>query len=215
VTALRSEGARVGIADLAEEVPTDVSDPEAVEAAVKRTVDEHGQLDLVFVNAGYLPVGRVEHLSVDDFDRALAVNLCGAFLVAKHAIPYLRAVGGGAIVLTGSTSSFVGAVGEAAYAASKAGVLNLARVLAAELASDSIRVNCVCPGWVDTAFNDPVWEFAGGREIAESRALAAVPLGRQARPEEIVAAMLFLASDEASYVTGSALLADGGMLGTA
>jgi NAD(P)-dependent dehydrogenase (short-subunit alcohol dehydrogenase family) len=210
VERLREEGAAVTVADVAEPEPTDVSDSASVRATVERTVKEHGKLDLVFSNAGVLEAARVEDMEEAMFERALAVNLRGAFLVAKHTILHVRAAGGGAMVFTGSTSSLVGAPGEGAYGATKAGLLNLARVLAAELARDRIRVNCVCPGWVDTSFNDPVWEFAGGRQQVEESVLATVAMRRQAQPEEVANAMLFLASDAASYMTGAALVVDGG-----
>jgi NAD(P)-dependent dehydrogenase (short-subunit alcohol dehydrogenase family) len=210
VERLREEGAAVTVADVAEPEPTDVSDSASVRATVERTVKEHGKLDLVFSNAGVLEAARVEDMEEAMFERALAVNLRGAFLVAKHTIPHVRAAGGGAMVFTGSTSSLVGAPGEGAYGSTKAGLLNLARVLAAELARDRIRVNCVCPGWVDTSFNDPVWEFAGGRQQVEESVLATVAMRRQAQPEEVANAMLFLASDAASYMTGAALVVDGG-----
>ncbi len=212
VELLRAEGAMVTVADLAEPEPTDVSDSASVQAAVRRAVASHGRLDLVFSNAGVLEADRVEEMDETMFDRALAVNLRGAFLVAKYTIPHLRAAGGGAMVLTGSTSSLVGSAGEGAYAPTKAGVMNLARVLAAELAPDQIRVNCVCPGWVDTHFNDPIWTFAGGRAQAQMATLEHVALRRQAQPVEIAKVMLFLASDAASYVTGEALVVDGGLL---
>lgn len=210
VERLRDEGAAVTVADLAEAEPTDVSDSASVRATVERTVTEHGKLDLVFSNAGVLEAARVEDMDEAMFERALAVNLRGAFLVAKYTIPHVRAAGGGAMVFTGSTSSLVGAPGEGAYGSTKAGLLNLARVLAAELAPDRIRVNCVCPGWVDTSFNDPVWAFAGGRQQVEESVLATVAMRRQAHPEEIANVMLFLASDAASYMTGAALVVDGG-----
>jgi NAD(P)-dependent dehydrogenase (short-subunit alcohol dehydrogenase family) len=212
VELLRAEGANVTVADLAEPEPTDVSSADSVRAAVARAVDADGRLHLVFSNAGVLEAARVEDMDEAMFDRALSVNLRGAFLVAKYTIPHLRAAGGGAIVFTGSTSSLVGSAGEGAYATTKAGVVNLARVLAAELAPDGIRVNCVCPGWVDTSFNDPVWAFAGGREEVEADTLRNVALRRQAQPVEIARAMMFLASEAASYVTGEALVIDGGLI---
>lgn len=112
VERLREEGASVTVADLAEPVPTDVSDSASVRATVERTLKEHGKLDLVFSNAGVLEAARVEDMEEAMFERALAVNLRGAFLVAKYTIPHLRAAGGGAMVFTGSTSSLVGAPGK-------------------------------------------------------------------------------------------------------
>lgn len=194
--------------------PTDVSDSASVRDAVARAVERHGRLDLVFSNAGYLRAGGIEMMPEETFDRTIALNLRGAFLVAKHTIPHLRADGGGAMVFTCSTSSLVGSRGQAAYCASKAGVANLSCALAAELAPAGIRVNCVCPGWVDTPFNDPVWDYEGARAVVEAAFMDTVPLRRRAAPSEVVPVMLSLASEEASYVTGEAVTVDVGLMGT-
>jgi dihydroanticapsin dehydrogenase len=211
VAQLRAEGAVVMVADVSEPTPTDVSDAASVQACVDRLLDAHGRLDVVFSNAGVLLAGNVETMDEAAFDRTVAVNLKGAFLVAKYTIPHLRMTHGN-LVFTGSTSSLAGARGQGAYCASKAGIVGLARVLADELADDGIRVNAVCPGWVDTPFNDPVWDYAGRGEAARAQLLAGVPLRRQARPEEVVRPMLFLASEEASYVTGEIFVVDGGLM---
>lgn len=211
VQALRESGAIVVVADQDAPVPVDVSDAAQITAAIDGAAAAHGRLDLVFSNAGILMAGPTETFAVADFDRIVAVNLRGSFLTARAAIPHLRAAGGGSIVFTASTSALVGARHEAAYAASKAGIVGLARSLAAELAVDRIRVNVVAPGWVDTPFNDPVWTAAS--ESGETRAgiIAAVPMRRQSGPAEIVPAMLFVASDAASYITGHVLTVDGGL----
>jgi len=209
VEQLRQEGAAVVVADVSEPTPTDVADETSVRECVERLIAAHGRLDIVFSNAGVLVAAKVEAMDEAVFDRTLAVNLKGAFLVAKHTIPHLRATRGN-LVFTGSTSSLAGASGQGAYCASKAGIVGLARVLADELAEDGIRVNAVCPGWVDTPFNDPVWEYSG--KAAEAELLSGVPMRRQARPEEIVAPMLFLASDGASYITGEVFVIDGGLM---
>src|SRR5258708_15698016 len=160
VERLRQEGAAVVVADVSEPTPTDVSDATSVRECVDRLLAAHRRLDVVFSNAGILLAENVEAMDEAAFDRTLAVNLKGAFLVAKHTIPHLRATRG-SLVFTGSTSSLAGARGQGAYCASKAGIVGLARVLADELADDGIRVNAVCPGWVDTPFNGPVWEYGG------------------------------------------------------
>ena len=214
VEELRRCGAEVNVADLNAPEPTDVADSRSVQDSVRRVVLAHGRIDAVFAVAGKLAAAEIEHMDDEVFDRVVAVNLRGAFLVAKHTIPALRAAGGGAMVFTGSTSSLVGAPGQGAYCASKAGIVNLVRVLAAELAGSNIRVNCVCPGWIDTPFNDPVWEHAGGRQEAEQDLLVNVPMRRQGQPEEVIPAMLFLASNAASYITGEIITVDGGLMAT-
>ncbi len=214
VTALHDAGATVAVADISGTPPVDVSDAAQVEAALAGVVAAHGRLDMVFSNAGVLVAGPAEQLAIADFDRTIAVNLRGAFLVARFAIPHLRRGGGGSIVFTASTSALVGAAGESAYAASKAGIAGLARALAAEVAADGIRVNVAAPGWVNTPFNDPVWNLAPVRAEAERAMLATVAQRRQAHPREIAATMLFLASRNASYVTGQVLAVDGGLTST-
>lgn len=220
---LAAEGATVVVADLdlaaarsvAAEVggsalEIDVTDEGSVRAALAQGAASLGALDGVVSCAGYLPAAFVVDTSLEDWSRSLSVNATGSFLVVKHSAPLLREAGGGAIVLLSSTSALGGAPGEAAYAAAKGAVISLTKVAAVELASAGIRVNSLCPGWVDTPFNDPVWGLLGGREAAEPGELEAVPLGRQGRAEEIAAAAAFLLSDDASYVTGVAWAVDGG-----
>lgn len=212
VEELRRCAALVHVADINADVPTDVSDPTSVRDSVVRALEEHGRIDVVFSNAGLLSAGDVEDIEIADFDRTVAVNLRGAFLVAKYTIPALRAANGGAMVFTGSTSSLTGARGQGAYCASKAGIVALVKVLADELAESGIRVNAVCPGWIETPFNDPVWRYAANREQTEKRLLANVPMRRQAAASEVVPTMLFLGSPSASYITGESVVVDGGLL---
>ena len=211
--ALAAAGAAIEIFDIAAAQPVDVSDATQVAKAVSELMTRRGRIDLLFSNAGFLSAGKTETFPLDTFDRVISVNLRGAFVLARACIPHLR-VTRGAMVFTSSTSGLVGASGEAAYAAAKAGILGLARSLAAELAPDGIRVNVVAPGWIDTSFNDPVWALSTDRMQAERDALRLVPMRRQATPEELVPAMLFLGSDAASYVTGQVLIVDGGLTST-
>jgi dihydroanticapsin dehydrogenase len=220
---LASEGARATIADLnldgARETAADVrgvalhvdvTDEASVRGAIEAASRTASGLSAVVCTAGFLPAASIEETTREEWDRAFAVNATGAFLVTKHAAPALRRGGGGAILLFSSTSGLSGAPGEAAYAAAKGAVIAFTRVAAVELASDGIRVNCVCPGWVDTPFNDPVWEHLGGREVAEAGEMEAIPMGRQGRPEEVAATAAFLLSDDASYISGVAYEIDGG-----
>ena len=221
---LRSEGAQVSVADLdgdraaavAREVNghawhVDVTDPDSVARAVRRTVELGGRLDAVCSTAGLLTAQDLDELDLETWRSCLEVNLTGSFLVAQASAGPLAESGGGSLLLTSSTSGLVGSRGQVAYCAAKAGIIGLTRALADELAPRRIRVNCVCPGWVNTAFNDPVWEHGGGRAQAEELLLASVPQRRQASAAEVSATAAFLLSDDASYVTGTAFAVDGGL----
>lgn len=188
----------------------DVSDPEAVRAAFAAIVESFGTIDLLHSNAGVLLPGSAETMSAADWDRTFAVNVRGMFLAAQAALPPMLAQGRGAIVNTASTSGIAAEPELAAYCASKAAVIQLTKQLAVDYSRRGVRVNCVCPGWIDTGFNDPVLEGVTEAEL-EELIDRMVPLGRQGTPEEIAAVVAFLASDEASLVTGHALVADGGL----
>jgi NAD(P)-dependent dehydrogenase (short-subunit alcohol dehydrogenase family) len=179
---------------------------------VSEAVEAFGRLDVLVANAGQALVATAPETTPEQWDRTIGTNLTGCFLLARAAIPHLIAAGGGSIVLTASQLAFVGAERFAAYAASKGGVLNLARALALDHARDKIRVNALCPGAVETPLL--LNQFAGqdGPQGSLDDLVALHPLGRLGQPEEIAAAALFLASDEASFVTGSALVVDGGYL---
>jgi NAD(P)-dependent dehydrogenase (short-subunit alcohol dehydrogenase family) len=189
-------------------VRTDVTQPEELRGLVRTAIAGRKSLDVLFANAAILDPDPIEELSDERFRRSLEANLLHPFVLIREAAPNLRA-SAGSVVITSSTGGLRGIVGQAAYSATKAGVINLTRVLAAELGPD-VRVNCICPGWIDTQFNDPIWDLLGGRE-REPELLARVPLGRQGTADEVARVVLFLASEEASYVTGHALVADGGM----
>lgn len=187
----------------------DLADPDAVAAALAQVLERFGTIDVLHSNAGVLLPGSVELQSLDDWDRTFAVNVRSAFLLGRQVLPVMRSHGGGSIVHTASTSGLVGEAGLAAYCASKAALINLTRQMALDYARSGIRVNCVCPGWIDTGFNDPVLEGVSDEELQQMIA-AQVPIGRQGTPDEVAAAVLFLLSDDASLITGHALVADGG-----
>jgi NAD(P)-dependent dehydrogenase (short-subunit alcohol dehydrogenase family) len=150
---------------------------------------------------------------LDEWSRILSVNVTGMYLVVREIVPVMRVGGGGAIVTTGSISGLFGEPALTAYTASKAAVVNMTRSLAIDLAPAGIRVNCVCPGWVDTGFNDPQFEHDQmSDEDIQALIDRTVPLRRQGEPEEMAAAVAFLASSDASYITGQTLVVDGGLL---
>jgi 3-oxoacyl-[acyl-carrier protein] reductase len=217
---LTAEGARVAGIDVravegaALDIRADVRDEDAVRAAFARVADEWGGLDVVVANAAVQLTGsddRADRLDLEVWRETLDVNLTGAFLTAKHGARALLAAGGGAIVCVGSPAGAYGiARGLQAYAASKAGMLGLVRTMAADYAGNGIRVNAVYPGITETPMNR--WWIDEPQTRAE--VLAPVPLGRAARAEEIAAVAAFLASDDASYVTGAVWTVDGGLTAT-
>jgi len=213
---LAGEGANVLIADRTPPaatsdsirfIETDATQAAAVAAAVAAAQDHWGRLDLLFNNAGMGAYGETPDMSEDLWDQVFAINIRAIFLFCRAAIPVMREQGGGAIVNIASISGLLGDFGMGAYNASKGAVVNFTRSLALECASHGIRVNALCPGLVDTAMS------AGGLERAEDRAhwMDRIPMGRPARPEEMAAVAAFLASDDASYMTGSIVAADGGI----
>lgn len=191
----------------------DVADPASCEAVVTEAVDRFGRLDVLVNSAGIQRYGSVADTPVQTWQDVLAVNLSGAFYMSKFAIPHLLAAGGGAIVHVASVQAFTAQRGVAAYSASKGGLVALTRAMAVDHAP-AIRVNVVCPGSVDTPMlRASAREFAPEepeRLLAEWGAMH--PMDRIAKPEEVAAAILFLASPRASFVTGEAMRVDGGLL---
>jgi 2-keto-3-deoxy-L-fuconate dehydrogenase len=214
----RQEGAEETVASItaagrqAVAVTGDVAEPADAERMVAETVAAFGKLDVLVANAGQELVASATETTPEQWQRIIGTNLTGCFLVARAAIPAMQAAGGGSIVLTASQLAFVAAERFAAYAASKGGVLNLTRALALDHARDKIRVNALCPGAVETPLLLRQFEGQDGPQGSLADLAALHPLGRLGQPEEIAAAALFLASDEASFVTGSALVVDGGYL---
>lgn len=224
---LADEGAAVAVldvrADLAQDVAAgitsgggraiavaaDVSDEQAVTAAVERVEAELGHVSLLSANAGVLLPGSVLDLDLDEWDRTIAVNLRGPLLCCRAVMPAMVQRHRGAIVNTASTGGLFGVPGLAAYNASKGAIVNWTRQLAVDYASHGIRINCVCPGWVMTGFNDPL--LAGTTQEELDGLVARVPVRRQADPSEVAAAIAFLLSRDASYISGHALVVDGGL----
>ncbi|MEV0072481.1 MULTISPECIES: 3-oxoacyl-ACP reductase [unclassified Amycolatopsis] len=223
---LASEGAKVVIGDLTPEqgkaaadevgglfVQADVTDPEQVEALFQAAVDQFGAVDVAFNNAGISPPEDDSILTTgfEAWERVQRVNLTSVYLCCKAALPHMQRQGKGSII---NTASFVAVMGAAtsqiSYTASKGGVLAMSRELGVQFARENIRVNALCPGPVNTPLLKEL--FAKDPERA-ARRLVHVPVGRFAEPEEIAAAVAFLASDDASFITASQFLVDGGISG--
>jgi NAD(P)-dependent dehydrogenase (short-subunit alcohol dehydrogenase family) len=224
------EGAQVMLADLqddlghavveriraaggtAEYVHCDVSVSEDVGAMVRATVDRFGRLDILYNNAGLARGGTITEISEDDWDLVIDVDLKSVYLGCKHAIPEMRKTGGGSIISTASIAGLRGSPRLNAYSAAKAGVVNLTRSIAGEAGAFGIRVNCICPGIIVT----PIWRQVGVMLDEQQEALLQamsrrVLLQRVGMPEDVARGALFLASDDASYITGHALVIDGGL----
>ena len=193
----------------------DVSNPGAVDAAITALVKAHGGLDIIVNSAGIAHRGNAEEIALEDWQRVLDVNLTGALNVCKRAIPEIRKRGGGAIVNVSSVGGITAADSSVAYSASKAGMLGLSRSLARDYGKHNIRVNTVCPGWVDTPMIqgalDALSHIHGvSRDGAKQMLTRWSPLARMSEPVELANCITFLASPAASFVTGAVLVADGG-----
>jgi len=186
-----------------------VCDEDAVRHAVTTAVERFGGLDVVVNAAGIAGGGPVHMLSLDDWRRVIDVNLTGTFLVCKHAAAHMLERGGGSIVNVASVEGLEGSEGGSAYNASKGGVVLLTKAMAMDYGRRNIRVNAVCPGFVDTPLLRHVFDDMGLDEY-KAKVAYAHQLGRLGRADEIAAAALFLASDDASFVTGHAMPVDGG-----
>ena len=193
----------------------DVTVPDAVEAVVAAVAQRHGRIDILSNNAGAELVHAPGVVDTTDAEwaRMLDVNVTGMFRVCRTAIP--RLVAGGSIVNMGSINSVVAWPNDAAYTTTKGAVLQFTRALALELAPHGIRANCVCPGIIDTPFTQAFLDLADDPDALRREYEAVAPLGRMGTAREVADGVLYLASDESSFVTGSALLIDGGTTSTA
>ena len=194
-------------------VVADVSQPDEISRAVDRAARLLGRLDILYNNAGVGSTGSVVDATEEDWDRCFAVNAKGTYLTSQAAIPHLEAAGGGSIINQASVAALVGIQGFAAYCAAKGAVVSLTRAMAIDLAPMGIRVNALCPGTVYTPLMEPLMRERGGGSIERGLEITAAkyPIGRLGTPVEIANAALFLASDAASFVTGTVFTVDGGM----
>ena len=197
---------------VAHPVVADVSSPDDVSRAIASSARLLGRLDIVFNNAGVAPSGSVLDTDEDEWDRCFAVNVKGVYLTSRAAIPHLRAAGGGSIINQASVAALIGMANFSAYSAAKGAVVSLTRAMAIDLAPLGIRVNALCPGAVHTPVMEPLMRNHGGGSLERGLELTAAkhPIGRLGTPAEIAGAALFLASDDAAFVTGATLPVDGG-----
>ncbi len=177
---------------------------------IEGIVADHGRIDILHSHAGIQVEGTAEQATPAGMDDSWKVNVRAHFVLSRLVIPPMRRQGGGSIVITSSNSGVFYDREMIAYATSKHAAVAMVRQMALDYAGDNIRVNALCPGWVDTPFNDPFMRQMGGREALETYVREQIPMGRWASVEEIAEALLFLASDRSSFMTGQALVVDGG-----
>ena len=192
-------------------VTADVSKPEDVRRMIEVAVEEYGRLDIVIANAGIIPLASVVEATLDDWDEVMAIDGRGMFLTCKYAIEQMMSSGGGSIVCLSSISGVAGQPRQSTYGPAKFVASGLTKHLAVEWAGRGIRVNAVAPGTINTERVQRLPEEPGGTEYLEA-VKAAHPMGRLGEPSEVAKAILFLASDEASFITGAILPVDGGFL---
>ena len=188
-------------------IKVDVANPKEVEALIERIVAEHGRLDCAFNNAGIEgPQAALHDLSLSDWDHLMSINLKGVWLCLKYEIRQMLKQGGGAIVNMSSVAGIIGMRGYSSYVAAKHGVIGLTKSAALEYATLGIRVNAICPGAIKTPLLD---RMIGGNAQVEQWLISQEPIGRLGLPEEIAKAVVWMCSDEASFMTGHAMVVDG------
>ena len=192
-------------------VPADITKAEQVSSAVNTAVQHFGGLTSLVNAVGILRQGRIDEMLEMDWDDLMAVNVKGVFLACKYVVPHLK-VSSGTIVNLSSVSAYVGSNGSFAYTASKGAVSSLTFGIAQELGAFGIRVNAICPGWVDAGFTHHAMRLAPDPSVLEEQARNAHVLGRMASPEEVAKAAVFLSSSASSFVTGTSLFVDGGFM---
>jgi meso-butanediol dehydrogenase / (S,S)-butanediol dehydrogenase / diacetyl reductase len=222
-----TEGAAVVVADVDEDggnktvsaieeaggkalfVRTNVTKENEVKALFDEAESHFGKVSIAFNNAGRMYHSPVAEMELSDYYSLFDLNVTGVFLGCKYAVPAMRRNGGGSIINTASAAALIGVVNGAVYCASKAAVIAYTRAVAAEVITEGIRLNCICPGLIDTEFYNPRYEAGADPEEFRKATGNRAPIGRMGRPEEIAHAVLYLASPEASYTTGSTMVVDG------
>ncbi|WP_438753153.1 SDR family NAD(P)-dependent oxidoreductase [Pararhizobium sp. O133] len=194
----------------AESLILDVTDDISLEAGIASVLKRHGRIDILHNHAGAQIAGDLEQVEVEGFDLSWSLNVRAHFMAARFAMPAMKAAGRGVILNTSSSSGVLYDREMIAYTTTKHAVIAMTRQMAGDYARFGIRVNALCPGWVDTPFNAPFIAQMGGREAIEAYVREKVPMGRWAQVEEIAESILFLVSDRSSYMTGQILVVDGG-----
>ena len=192
-------------------VRCDVSESAECAALLDTAAEEFGRVDAVMSNAGIEGNGTVETCDEDSWDRVMAVNLKGMFLISKYAVPHLRRAGGGAILMTSSVSAFWGEPGTVSYNAAKGGIIGLTKAMAMDHGAEGIRVNCLCPGYHATGMPQRFFAAQANPEAMAAKVNDLIAVRRIGLPEELARTAAFLLSDENPYITGSAIVVDGGM----
>lgn len=194
----------------AQALALDMTDTPAVEAALAGAIARHGRLDVLHSHAGIQIEGRLEEVTPEQMDASWVLNVRSHFVAARAVVGQMRAQGGGSIIVTASNSGVQYDAGMIAYATTKHAAVAMVRQMAKDYAGDNIRVNALCPGFVDTPFNAGFERQMGGRDKLEDYIAGAIPMGRFASVDEIAEAIVYLASDAARFMTGHALVIDGG-----
>jgi NAD(P)-dependent dehydrogenase (short-subunit alcohol dehydrogenase family) len=194
----------------AESLILDVTDDISLEAGIASVLKRHGRIDILHNHAGVQISGDLEQVEVEGFDLSWSLNVRAHFIAARFAIPAMKTAGGGVILNTSSSSGVLYDREMIAYTTTKHAVIAMTKQMAGDYAKFGIRVNALCPGWVDTPFNGPFIAQMGGRDAIETYVREKVPMGRWASVDEIAESILFLVSDRSSYMTGQILVVDGG-----
>jgi NAD(P)-dependent dehydrogenase (short-subunit alcohol dehydrogenase family) len=225
--AFAAEGARVGligrrkalldtaareIGNASIAIEADVSKKSDIDRVVEQTASYFGGINVLVNNAGVLHSGTVEQITEEQWDETFNINVRGAWRISGAALPFLRKAGGGSIVNIASVLGINGARNRAAYASSKAALVLLTKCMAIDHGHENIRVNAICPGFVETEMTEPVFTLASDPQVVRRERVALHPIGRLGQPQDVAGLAVFLASDESAWVTGAALPVDGGYL---